>query len=157
MKYFILIIIIQLLTSFVYAQEAVNNTIVYSYDNAGNRIKREILLEAGSKIAHVKEDTSKTKNSNPEKLKITDKLGEFDISIYPNPTEGKLAVNVSNMPEDTQNRNSIKVFDLFGKELYNNNVTSSISEIDISLQPVGTYIMKINIADKTAVWKIIKK
>ena len=154
MKNIIIIILLQFFVLTVYSQ-ATDNTIVYSYDNAGNRIKREILLVVENRIASVKTDTTKSNLSKPKQEIINDKIAGFDITIYPNPTEGRLSLNVSNLPQS--NDNAVKVYDLFGKQLYNELIGSETTELDLSMQPAGSYIMRVIIADKTAVWKIIKK
>jgi len=140
-----------------YAQTSVN----YCYDDAGNRKHRDILLIcSSSKMTSVNSNSKNTPHEETAQLEqkqlvIKDKIDNFEITIYPNPTEGKLSLNVSNMPQNTDN--NVKVFDLFGKQLYNSQIGSETTELDLSMQPTGTYIMKVIIADKTAVWKIIKK
>ena len=59
------------------------NTIKYSYDAAGNRTERTIIL--ATKSAIVQSDTI-----------FTDQLAERDIKIYPNPTDGFLKVEIGN-------------------------------------------------------------
>lgn len=52
-------------------------SVKYSYDNAGNRIKREIVMKAKSFY----KETSTTEC-------FSEKLSDKDIRIYPNPTKG---------------------------------------------------------------------
>ena len=57
------------------------NKVAYAYDNAGNRIGREIVMQA---------QKAKASRQLPgtARLSFTDMLNEHDIKIYPNPTYG---------------------------------------------------------------------
>jgi len=62
------------------------NMVSYAYDNAGNRISRKIVL-MGSNPSHVK------KSADP--VPVEDQLGDRKITVYPNPTRGALAVEIT--------------------------------------------------------------
>ena len=64
------------------SSEAAAQKVSFSYDNAGNRIKREIVLSP--KSAPTSQDDAH------ETQPISDMLADKDIRIHPNPTTGML-------------------------------------------------------------------
>ncbi len=117
--------------------------ISYAYDSAGNRIKREIVI-----------DTQKVKSrSSSEPLK--DLLASQTIKIYPNPTIGHLKIEFSNYSDDSDY--ILELFNSQGQSLYHIQPRSSITEIDITDKQAGLYILKITIDSNESTWKIIKK
>ena len=119
--------------------------VTYAYDAAGNRISRTIIMQ----------QQARERNQPEENTSHTDKLGEASVTIYPNPTQGLLKVNIDNMPEDSQGR--IQVFDLNGQMLMQKTDIDYSTDVDLSSQSPGTYILKITLSDKTTTWKIIKQ
>lgn len=114
----------------------------YTYDAAGNRVKREIVLAFNS--------PKKVADTNYEEL-ISDK----NVKIYPNSEEGTIRVEIDGLTENDEY--SIQVFDISGRV-----VTSPISSdqpiiIDISSAPMGVYILAININGELSSWKITKQ
>lgn len=120
------------------------NKIRYSYDNAGNRTKREIVLTRNE----VMEDAGSVEP-------FSDMISEHEIQIYPNPTEGDLNISISNVSYD--NQISITLYDMNGKLIRKENTATERVNINISDAPNGIYIMQIMIDEKVTTWKIIKK
>ena len=85
--------ILLLLPLIVGSQTIVN----YTYDAMGNRIKREIVLSRSM------ENTEKP---------LTETLSEKQISIYPNPTDGLLRIDISG--RETTDKCKFSVFSLKG-------------------------------------------
>lgn len=117
----------------------------YGYDAAGNRISRTIVLAKSlTKVA--------TTDSIPP---ATEMLAELQVKIYPNPTKGRLAVEVSGMKEtDT---GVVSIFNMKGGLILQENFSLCRVELDISGQPAGTYVMKISVGGKNTSWRIIKQ
>ena len=118
--------------------------ISFGYDNAGNRLSRTLVIP--------KSATMETKEE-PEIFK--DKLEKVNFTLYPNPTKGLLTVDIENLEPGT--KANIKLFDLQGRQIYENNNPAASNTIDISNQNAGTYIMVLQAGDKTSEWKIIKE
>lgn len=80
--------------------------------------------------------------SNSEVIGITQSTGisremsNQDISIYPNPSNGIVYLNLENFQIS-----EIKVFDCLSKEVYYSK--TKVSQIDLTSIPNGTYFMKI--------------
>ena len=62
----------------------------YSYDAAGNRVKREIVMPIPKAMA-------KQQTFAADGQAFTDMLRDHTVKIYPNPTEGALQVSISGL------------------------------------------------------------
>lgn len=120
----------------------IGQNIRYTYDAAGNRVKREIVLyfSAPKKVA----------DTNYEEM-----LSEKDVKIYPNSEEGTIRVVIDGLTDTDEY--SIQVFDIAGHV-----VTAPMSAdqpilIDISSAPMGVYILAININGVLSSWKVTKQ
>ena len=127
------------LTGILFAQD-----IEYGYDAAGNRISRKEIQMGGA---------------GPQAPPIEDKVGNMDVSIYPNPTQSTLTVNmdVSELDEkDQQAQAKMYLFDLTGKQILTRTVSTSSTQMDLSNQPPGGYILRIQKGKTFSEWKINK-
>ena len=119
-------------------------TISYDYDANGNRISRQIVLEKNNKALEA-EDVPFSE----------EQLGATQVRIYPNPTHGHLKVVLQNTDE-TYN-NSITIYSANGKQIANIPHAETETDIDISAQPNGIYLMRLCIGTEISTWKILKK
>ena len=108
------------------------NHIKYTYDKAGNRIKKEIVLNR------------------------SDRMNERIIQIFPNPTKGNLLITVSGDSENLTTGH-LTLFNFAGKMVVKTEITSTTTSLDISSEPNGIYIMQIELGDEKTSWKIIKE
>lgn len=131
-KLTLLIIVVFILQS----QVVVN----HSYDAAGNRIKREIVLSRSI------ENTEKP---------LSETLSEKQIKIYPNPTDGILKTEISGW--ETTDKCIFTLYSLKGSLIQEISVNSSTTEIDLSGESNGIYLLNIELNNNKSVWKIIKK
>lgn len=115
--------------------------IQYVYDNAGNRVKREIVL------------TKSAAETQP--AVFTEELAKRTIKIYPNPTEGQLKVEVPAFEES--NSVNLTIVNMQGQVVLRKKMNSVVADLDISSKPNGIYILQINIDGENSSWKIIKK
>ena len=118
--------------------------IQYSYDASGNRIRglREILM---------REDY----NSEKDQRQIQDNLANHHITIYPNPTDGMLQVEIAAIEKISDS--SVIIYDTTGNQIYYQDQLENINEINLSVCPDGFYMLIIRIDDQSSIWKIIKK
>jgi hypothetical protein len=122
----------------------------YGYDASGNRTSRVIL-----KSAHLPADSLSLAKIEAQKQKNLEEVFEKkQITIYPNPTKGFITVEISLTAEDNAR---IAVFDIRGSLLVEYKNVGSRTNIDLSNEPAGTYLMKIFIGNKPTTWKIIKQ
>jgi len=74
----------------------------------------------------------------------------LQLLVYPNPVSDILHIQA------TTTIKSISLFDIHGRTLINENVSCDNYDMDMRQFPTGTYIIKINTADKTYSEKIIR-
>ena len=113
----------------------------YAYDEVGNRVKREIVLQTRA----AEESTNES---------YSEMLNDRDIRIYPNPTEGQLTIEVTG---DGGSRFDIYNFD--GQQMLTDDSGAGRVVLDISSQPKGLYILRVTTENggDSSTWKIVKK
>ena len=117
----------------------------YYYDDAGNRIQRNIVTL----------QSAKPDSSDQNKKVFEDDLGNKKVLIYPNPTRGQLQIELIGYDKET--KTNLFLYNLSGALLMSKSITNSSEIIDLSIYTVGMYILKIVWGDKTSEWKIIKE
>ena len=120
----------------------------YSYDAAGNRVKREIVMPSPKAM-------TRQQHLNSENQSFSDMVRDHSIKISPNPTKGALEISITGLRE--ADVCSISVYTLQGVQILTAGVRTDHIGIDISNQPAGTYLLKITINNNSTTWKIIKK
>ena len=115
--------------------------VMYAYDAAGNRIKKEILFEQSQSKSQV--------------VAYSDMLDEKEIKIYPNPTEGESRVEIFNELKKTEG--IVTVHGNNGAMIYTTPIINGSASLDISSCPNGLYILHVKIGDSVSSWKIIKR
>ena len=123
------------------------NTVSYGYDAAGNRISRVIEMpKLKSASAPVEEEPQ---------VVYSEMLADIRINIYPNPTHGKIKIDIQNLPKgETAN---INLYSLSGHLVVSKHKVTSSVEIDITGKHNGIYLLKIIAGKQQTEWKIIKK
>lgn len=115
----------------------------YTYDSAGNRVSREIIIGVAG--------------DEPQDIaaSLIDVVASRAVRIYPNPTNGKLTISIDDYEEPDQA--SFIIYDLSGVIVYDSKVTGQASSVDISDCQSGIYILTIMINGNQSSWRIIKK
>jgi len=88
------------------------------------------------------------KKDNTGMIGINSGMAYIPLSIYPNPTTGKIRVEA----EEVQ---SIEVINLQGKQIYKTEVGNRKTEVDLSHQAKGIYIIKLTTNKCVVVEKIV--
>ena len=148
-----------LITLFIILCHFTNAQVNYTYDASGNRESRntaKLMVHAPNIING---DTLIQINEKEDYLTIesnyNEELGEQLITIYPNPTGGAFAVGITNMPDGIKRK--MLLYTMSGKELFHKEDFDELTEIDVSTQQSGTYLLKIILGDKQTTWKIVKQ
>ena len=115
----------------------------YTYDSAGNRVSREIIIGVAG--------------DEPQDIaaSLIDVVASKAVRIYPNPTDGNLTISIDDYEESDQ-ASSI-IYDLSGAIVYDSKATGQASSVDISDCQSGIYILTIMINGNQSSWRIIKK
>lgn len=119
-------------------------TIRYDYDGAGNRLTRVIVMSP-NRIA---------KSASIDEF-LSDSLSERNIRIYPNPTQGLLRIRIDQLSEE--DICSIRLFSLSGQQILVMPLQTTETELNISDQSNGIYILQILLNGEASSWKIIKE
>jgi len=123
--------------------------ISYAYDKAGNRIKREIVINTRDY------GTRATDGKDMKDIFYSEMLSEKEIRVYPNPTVGDLSVEI--IGYEDADKCSFQIFDMSGSRIASASAESPVTHVDITGRPDGLYILNIVINGKQSSWKIIKK
>lgn len=126
--------------------------ISYAYDNAGNRIKREIVIDTQ---AIDEPGTRAFEKPDKDDVFYSEIISEKEIRIYPNPTNGDLSVEITGY-EDSDIC-SFLIFDMSGGMILSTKADSPVTRLDITGKPNGMYILNIDVNGRQSSWKIIKK
>lgn len=126
-------------------------TIHYEYDAAGNRTKRYITLPGKSAIAN----DSIQSDESIKKEEFVDWLDKMKITVYPNPTQGNLSIEIANLPENPDAILSVHTID--AQLLQKTEIHESATKLDFTPYPDGVYILRIGSGAKKVEWKIVKQ
>ena len=137
--------------------------IKFTYDLSGNRDSRtkEIIMSsrAGTSPSMLKSTAGGTDAAEVDATefpKYEDILSGMKITIYPNPTQGILRVDITGGEISKDAR--IYLYNAQGMMIRQLTGISATNELDISAQPTGTYIMRIMLdKNNISAWKIIKE
>lgn len=121
------------------------NRVQFAYDQAGNRVKRELVITHNARSAK--------KAASREEAYFED-LGERTVKISSNGT-GIIKITVLHM--HTEDEGNVEVYSLGGSEVLNRSLSSIETLVDISDKPKGVYILKVTFNGKVTTWKITKK
>ena len=129
-----------LLASVAFAQAPTQTVLQMDYDNAGNRIKREVITLGGG--------------PTPVRLTDTTIYTQEDVKIYPNPTRGILNIELVNSSEEIDR--TIEIYSLEGKLVKREMMETSTKTLDLSNTKNGVYYLNIYGGDKLVKWKVVK-
>jgi hypothetical protein len=91
------------------------------------------------------------KYQNPTFIK--DNLSEDNISVYPNPANNYLRIDIAN-----NDVSGIDIYNITGQKVLSQNKTGNSGTVNISSLPKGSYLLKIKTTDnKTGIVKFIKR
>lgn len=159
MKTYILFVFFNLMLLTLQSQEY---RVVYQYDGAGNRTYREWITLPGSKLQseELEEENlfeSGNDNNNDKKGSsnvFEDRLNEYNIKIFPNPTKGVLKIQI----EELRNIGAtIFLFSNSGQQLVEKEYGGQNVLVDLTSFPSGVYILSIQIDEIKGEWKIVKE
>lgn len=125
------------------------NKVSYTYDAAGNRTNRTIVMQSKSTAQPGGNEQIERTTS------FSETLADITVRIYPNPTEGRIRIEIANLPKDETA--DLSLYSLSGQLIVSKKDITSFEEIDISGHRKGVYILKIKAGKQKTEWKIIKK
>lgn len=130
------------------AQEPAPPAVMYTYDAAGNRVMRGVLIIPEGKW----EDTTATEEPPPLPEEAAD---GNSIKAYPNPTNGLLHVAVSgSLLEDGPGR--YWLYDLQGRMLREGGISQSMVTLNLGNEAQGIYILKVMAGGRKEEWQVVR-
>lgn len=149
-RFLFIILVLLLLTgisSKIQAQATTGKYVKFSYDAAGNRIQRKILIgtppDGGRRGTFTQEHPAQ------------DSIGITAVSIYPNPTASLLNITFSNAGDAKPA--TIILYDNVGKAVIRKEGVTGNIALDLSAVAVGNYELLLSSGDKNTIWKIVKE
>lgn len=112
----------------------------YSYDAAGNRVKRELVLS--------RSQSQEAKRS----VAYSDVLVDHQIQLVPNSKSGKVKVAAL----DGKLQFSVMVYNVSGQNVQTLKDVRGQAEVDLSNNPNGIYVLVLEIGQEKTTWKIMK-
>lgn len=112
----------------------------YSYDAAGNRVKREIVLS--------RPQSQEAKRS----VAYSDMISDHQIQIVPNSKSGKVKVAAL----DGKSQFNVTVYNVSGQNVLTLKNVRGQTEVDLSSEPNGIYVLILEIGQEKTTWKIMK-
>ncbi len=145
MKQILLTLIINLLL----CSAVIGQTYVvrYTYDVSGNRIKRQIyeIILKNAKLA-----------TEDNKQPIEEAWGERKITIYPNPTQGKLKISITG--GDNNVDYNYTLYNASGQKILLGQIShSGVHPIPMQRYRPGIYILVLRCEQDKKTYKIIKE
>lgn len=119
--------------------------IAFAYDEAGNRIKRELVLTQKSNAP----GHSAGVNTN-----FYDSIGDKSVTLSSDGS-GNILISISDF--DVEDMGRIIVYTLSGIHVLDQNITDSAVSIDLSSNPSGVYVLSVIVNENQTTWKITKK
>lgn len=120
-------------------------TYEYTYDDAGNRTRRIVLV--------LKDDTGKSISDTI--MPVEDVISEeLKMLLYPNPSKGRITLEIENYKDEI---GEYLLLDISGRILDKGICNSSSKILDMSGYASGIYLFQVFINDKKCVYKIIKE
>lgn len=120
----------------------------YAYDADGNRVSRTVRL-----------GSDRDDRSQPDTAAVaryTDCIDECEISIYPNPTTGRVSVGMTS-PTEEGVAFTAALFSPLGALITRREAGTFPAEFDLSGLSPGVYMLELRLGDETRTWKIIKE
>lgn len=144
MRRLIQVLIFCALSTTIYAQSRHR----YTYDESGNRIRRELTFLFSPDDVPV----SALKVQKKDSLKTSSVFEPRLFKVYPNPNNGQFQVSTENLKEGTW----LELVDMSGRQIHQQPITEPITKVDITHVGAGSFVLICR--DKTAVlgrWKVI--
>lgn len=141
------VLILTLLSIIAMEGNAQTRSVQLTYDHAGNRIGRAIVLASAPKIREIAADSIETEV-------YTDIFAEYQLHVYPNPTHGELKIELRGFPEGVSYH--LLIASMSGQVIISRNTIENPTVADLTECPAGIYIMRIQYKDYKKDFKIIR-
>ena len=139
------ILLLLLLAAFALQGET-QNTVTYTYDQAGNRLSRTIIFAPMN---------AKRNHQSTDNVVLKETLGERTIKVFPNPTRGALGIEIQG--GDPKHEIRLMIYSGAGAVLYNQPATEGLNPIDMTQYTQGWYVLRVVAGTEKIEYKIVKE
>jgi hypothetical protein len=134
----------------------ITTSVSYAYDPAGNRISRTVVLYNPFRAPRAGIGETEEMEEQAIIPPFVEQLtADMQIKIYPNPTKGLLQVELAGIFDNKAA--NITVLTLNGQIIMQTQASGQTTNIDLSAQAAGVYLLRLTIGSKVTDYKIIKK
>lgn len=126
--------------------------IMFTYDAAGNLIQREFYCNTTGSVIYRTADSSAMETKEDQSKVTKEELVKVN-AIMPNPTTGKFTVRLFK-PLDNAD---VMLLDVNGKVMVKRRESGNTLDFDVSAQPAGMYLVRIEYQGKVYTFKVIKQ
>lgn len=151
MKQLIILISLLLMGVMAYSQDEAH----YCHDNAGNRVKRKPLSTFGCRLSFNESKMDKKDLKKPMSDEAAAKVMKYGISVSPNPTSSNVKLTYNNFNENVASK--ISVYSINGTMVSEQNVNSTITEVDFSSLNSGAYVLQLQTGEEKMFYKVVKE
>lgn len=142
-------ILLAAITLFCITQVSITQSYSYSYNNAGNRLKREY-----TEITIMPKSTDSGSEEKAEPVKDT--WSGMEVTISPNPTSGNFNILIEG--GERRARFTYSLYNSKGSKLLSGILLhGSEQAMDIKSRPSGVYFLEIGEGQDRKIFKILKK
>lgn len=127
------------------ATAQMNPNVVFNYDDNGNRTSVNYIM--------VRVDESDL--SDDLLSDVSNTSSSINVSIYPNPTTGYIALTADN--NNSSQTIIAKLISAQGNTIEDKKIVQYGTEFDLSQLPSGLYFIYLESDDEKQLWKIIKR
>ena len=136
----------------IFAASGFSQTISFTYDEAGNRLTRALVIQKiNNTVSYDTDDEQKRSIALVETMTIDD----VEVTISPNPNGGKFDVAISNPGE--QPNVEIYLHSMTSTQIFNSKHVKATTTINITNRENGTYILTVIVNGTKETWKVIKQ
>ncbi len=122
-------------------------TIEYTYDSAGNRIQKKLILNGPG-------DEEPGDFEARKSQQFLDSLNGIQVKIYPNPTAERVIVEID---QNISVNAEIILIDIKGNIIQQSTNLSKLNEFDLTHQPSGNFVLRLINEKKVSSYIIVKK
>lgn len=137
-------VILTIVPAFSFAQKHIG----FSYDTAGNRIKREVVREAFKA-------NSRQQAAGKDGHGLSGMAGGYAVKVSADDRGDNVRIYITGLKKT--DKCSLGVYTLQGIQILSQEVSKDNVTIDMHDNPSGTYLLRITINEKSTAWKIVRK
>lgn len=134
------------LAGFAIAKVSISQTVVFAYDDTGNRISRKVPGQKSNTIKSTNEEFTDGAFSSGENSRII---------ISPNPTQGEFTISMYGY--SLNSKYEISLFNSIGVLVWKDESSELQKTVDIKDCEDGLYFLNIINGETKETWKIIKE